>query len=245
MNVICWPVPSNTLIRDLTAPDPPYGGRGPRSRKVALRACGPLVCVNARCRRRYGRPSSVGDGEKGPLAVQERNPPVGPGAEPRASRRRRRNSWWWFASGKRTASVEHDYLLSSAPLTTPLEEFARVFKAQHRIEECLKRAKGEAGLADYQVRTWEGWHHHQTLALMATWFLTQETRRGKNPDTRTHRSTSADDDCWTVEPATRLPAPGSHWPYRESRRLQRNEKARLYHWKRHNRLPPRRFEQRT
>ena len=66
--------------------------------------------------------------------------------------------------------------------TTPLAEFARVFKAEHRIEECLKRAKGEAGLADYQVRTWAGWHHHQTLSLLATWFLTQETRRGKNPD---------------------------------------------------------------
>src|SRR5215831_2709648 len=62
-------------------------------------------------------------------------------------------------------------------------EFARVFKAQHRIEECLRRAKGEAGLGDYQVRTWSGWHHHQTLSLLATWFLTQETRRGKNPDT--------------------------------------------------------------
>jgi hypothetical protein len=29
------------------------------------------------------------------------------------------------------------------------------------------------------------------------------------------------------------------------RRLRRNEEARLYHWKRHNRLPPRRFEQRS
>jgi SRSO17 transposase len=45
-------------------------------------------------------------------------------------------------------------------------EFARVFKAQHRIEECLRRAKGEAGLADYQVRTWAGWHHHQTLKAL-------------------------------------------------------------------------------
>jgi hypothetical protein len=73
-------------------------------------------------------------------------------------------------------------LLSNAALDTGVAEFARVFKAQHRIEECLQRAKGEAGLADYQVRTWSGWHHHQTLSLLATWFLTQETRRGKNPD---------------------------------------------------------------
>lgn len=50
-----------------------------------------------------------------------------------------------------------------------------MFKAEHRIEECLKRANGEAGLADYQVRTWEGRHHHQALALLATWFLTRST----------------------------------------------------------------------
>ena len=49
----------------------------------------------------------------------------------------------------------------------------------------LKRAKGEAGLGDYQVRNWIAWHHHQTLSLLAAWFLNQETRRGKNPDPRT------------------------------------------------------------
>jgi SRSO17 transposase len=51
---------------------------------------------------------------------------------------------------------------------------ARVTRAAHRVEECLKRAKGEAGLADYQVRTWAGWHHHQALSLIATWFLAGE-----------------------------------------------------------------------
>jgi hypothetical protein len=56
------------------------------------------------------------------------------------------------------------------------------FKALHRIAECRNRAKSEAGLGDYPVRTWEGWHHHQTLSLIATRFLTRETRRGKNPD---------------------------------------------------------------
>ena len=52
-------------------------------------------------------------------------------------------------------------------------------KAEHRIEECLGRAKSDAGLAQYQVRNWVGWHHHQTLSLLATWFLTQEDLRGK------------------------------------------------------------------
>ena len=71
---------------------------------------------------------------------------------------------------------------------TPLEEFARVARAEHRIEQCFERGKTDAGLAEYQVRTWLGWHHHVTLSLLATWFLIGETRRGKKMDTRDYRS---------------------------------------------------------
>jgi SRSO17 transposase len=52
-------------------------------------------------------------------------------------------------------------------------------KAEHRIEECIQRCKSETGLADYEVRNWNGWHHHQILSLLAAWFLTTEARRGK------------------------------------------------------------------
>jgi len=31
----------------------------------------------------------------------------------------------------------------------------------------------------YQVRTWEGWHHHMALTLIAVWFLIEETHRGQ------------------------------------------------------------------
>ncbi len=45
-------------------------------------------------------------------------------------------------------SWKHDCLLSKAALTTPLTEYAQVFKAEHRIENRLERAKREAGPAD-------------------------------------------------------------------------------------------------
>jgi hypothetical protein len=32
---------------------------------------------------------------------------------------------------------------------------------------------------EYQVRTWEGWHHHTALTLIAVWFLIGETHRGQ------------------------------------------------------------------
>ena len=91
-----------------------------------------------------------------------------------------------FREKQADGSWKHDYSLSNASVETALPEFARVFNAEHRVEQCLQRAKGEAGLSHYEVRTWRGWHHHQTLSLIATWFLTQEARRGKNVDACDH-----------------------------------------------------------
>ena len=60
-------------------------------------------------------------------------------------------------------ATKHDYYLSSTPPKTLPGVLARVAKAEHRVDRCLQRGKGEAGLAESQVRTWSGWHHHQTL----------------------------------------------------------------------------------
>ena len=67
--------------------------------------------------------------------------------------------------GKSDGNVlKQDYYLSDARRVVPLSEFARVAKAEHRIEECLKRSKSEAGLGEYQVRNWRGWHHHVAVS---------------------------------------------------------------------------------
>jgi len=169
-------VPSNTLVRDIDAPPPEYSGRGKYPKN-------PFMRVDRWCN---VQPESawttidVRDGEKGPLTVdvvkcrvQARTATGGTGLEELL-----------FITRERQAdkTFKHDYYLSNADSEVPLEEYARVAKAEHRIEECFRRAKGEAGLADYQVRNWTAWHHHQTLALLAAWFLNQETRRGKNTD---------------------------------------------------------------
>ena len=80
------------------------------------------------------------------------------------------------------AVVKQDYYFSSAPVTTPHAEFGRVAKAEHRVEDCFDRGKGEAGMTDYEVRNWTGWQHHQTLSLVASWFLNVETRRAEKKD---------------------------------------------------------------
>ena len=70
--------------------------------------------------------------------------------------------------------------MSEAELEEPsLVELARVIKAGACIEASFQRGKGEAGMDEYQVRTWEGWHHHMALTLIAVWFLISETHRGQ------------------------------------------------------------------
>jgi SRSO17 transposase len=169
-------VPSNTLVRDLTRPEPEYRGKGRRTKLPFVRADG----WRASLPESAWETIEIRGGEKGPLVVQGVKTLV----EARTGGKASGEVEWLvvFREEQEDGTWKHDYLLGYADLTTPLGEFARVFNAGHRVEECLKRAKGEAGLADYQVRTWEGWHHHQGLALLATWFLTLETRRGKKAD---------------------------------------------------------------
>ena len=179
-------VPSNTLIRDLDAEPPPYSGRGRQPKS-------PWMCVDRRCKtlpKSTWTTVDVRDGEKGPLVVEAAKVRVraktapGEGFDETLVVIRERQA---------DGTMKHDYYLSNAPHETPLPEFTRVSKAAHRIEECFERAKGESGLADYEVRTWRGWHHHQTLSLVANWFLTQETQQGKKIHAGNHRSAASRD----------------------------------------------------
>ncbi len=202
-------VPSNTSVRDLTAPDPPYSGRGPRPQVPFQRVerwCA-TVAEDA------WETIEVRDGERGPIATQAVRTLVHARTDGRPS-----DVVEWlvvFRERQAEGSWKHDYLLAWAPLTTPLRELARVYKAEHRIEEALQRAKGEAGLADYQVRTWAGWHHHQALSLVATWFLTQETRWGKNPDACLDGTAGAAAAGWPTELFPQAPQFGADSPYHE------------------------------
>jgi SRSO17 transposase len=200
-------VPSNTLVRDLAAEPPPYGGRG-RYPQV------PFQRVDRWCAalpEDAWETIEVRDGEKGPLRVQAVRALVQ--ARTEGSPSEVAELLLAFREQQGDGTWKHDYLLSNGELVTPLAEFARVFKAEHRIEESLQRAKGQAGLADYQVRTWEGWHHHQTLSLLAAWFLTQETGRGKNPDARADPATNAGAERWSAASAVGLGSAGTPPPH--------------------------------
>ena len=69
------------------------------------------------------------------------------------------------------------YYLSNAAADCPLLAMIQVAHSRWTVEDCFLRGKDEVGLAEYEVRGWRGWHHHQTLALLALWFLVLEKRR--------------------------------------------------------------------
>ena len=64
------------------------------------------------------------------------------------------------------------YYVVFGPADTSLAELVRVAGTRWAIEECIETAKGEVGLDEYEVRKWEGWYRHITLALLAHAYLT-------------------------------------------------------------------------
>jgi SRSO17 transposase len=69
------------------------------------------------------------------------------------------------------------YFLAPADAPLDVAELVRVAAHRHHIEQAFELAKGECGLAHYEVRSFVGWHHHMTLSMLALWFLTLERRR--------------------------------------------------------------------
>jgi SRSO17 transposase len=58
-------------------------------------------------------------------------------------------------------------------------ELVRVAGARWPIEECFGSGKNEVGLDHYQVRTWDAWHRHITLAMLAHTFLAVTAHKTK------------------------------------------------------------------
>src|SRR6266498_5845626 len=180
-------VPCTTTMRDLEAPLPAYQGRGRRPKAPWPSVTDWRQSLHPTAWRRL----TVRDGEKGPVAIEM----VKRRVQTRIAHKRTGPQEWLVVTRRpltddrtlesrasRDATDEdeyhryHDYLtptgVSAAQLSEPsLDELARVIKAGACIEASFKRGKGEVGMDEYQVRTWHGWHHHMTLALISVWFL--------------------------------------------------------------------------
>jgi hypothetical protein len=199
----------------------------------------------------------VRDGEKGPVEIEM----VTCRVQTRLERKRTGPEEWLVVTRRPLAddrilegkfspdTTEHDgrycyryYLtptwVSEVEIKEPsLAELARVIKAGGCIEASFQRGKGEAGMDEYQVRTWQGWHHHMALSLIAVWFLIGETHRGQQltpaltlPQVRYGLSVLLLEVFYT---------PGIDSLCRQvQRQLMRNESARFYHHRTRKCIPP-------
>jgi SRSO17 transposase len=197
-------VPCNPLVRDLGEAPPPRrtpAGRAPKPpfRRVEAWAARPPASSWQRL--------EVRPGEKGPLVVEAVEAPrvqtldeqrhLGPVERLVVIRSTEAEAKTW-------------YTLSNAAPEVPLAEVVFAHGERHRVEEVFQEGNGEVGLDHYEVRSWQGWHHHMTLSLLALWFLVLERRRLGEKKTGADRSADARD----LHPAATEPAaePGAGRP---------------------------------
>jgi SRSO17 transposase len=86
---------------------------------------------------------------------------------------------------ERTMIVREDgsgdlkYSLTNLPSETGLKRLAYIQGQRYWIEHAFHEAKNEPGMAQYQVRMWQGWNHHMALVCLATVFMAKESEVGE------------------------------------------------------------------
>ena len=107
---------------------------------------------------------SAGDGTKGPRVYDWALVEIRPLREP--------GKGYWLLARRSVAKPEElAYYVCYGPAGTTLEELSRVTGTRWAIEECFEEAKGQVGLDQYEVRRWDGWYRHITLAMLAHAYL--------------------------------------------------------------------------
>jgi SRSO17 transposase len=68
------------------------------------------------------------------------------------------------------------YTLSNAPEPTTTERLAFMQGERYWVEHALRNGKSEVGMAGYQLRKWQGWHHHMAMVMLAMLFMLEMRR---------------------------------------------------------------------
>ncbi|WP_443044341.1 IS701 family transposase [Streptomyces sp. NBC_00353] len=79
---------------------------------------------------------------------------------------------WLLAEWPATEPEPVQFWLSNLPSGMPLATLVRLAKLRWRIEHDYREMKQALGLAHFEGRTWNGWHHHVTLVSAAHAFCT-------------------------------------------------------------------------
>ncbi|WKK21357.1 IS701 family transposase [Streptomyces olivoreticuli] len=79
---------------------------------------------------------------------------------------------WLLAEWPASEPEPVQFWLSNLSADTPLATLVRSAKLRWRIEHDYREMKQALGLAHFEGRTWNGWHHHVTLVSAAHAFCT-------------------------------------------------------------------------
>lgn len=107
---------------------------------------------------------SVGDGAKGPRVYDWAAAKYGAPTEKGQIR--------WLLIRRNIETQELAYYLCAAPKKVNARDLAIAAGRRWAIEVCFETAKQETGLDEYEVRSWDGWHRHVILSMLALAFLT-------------------------------------------------------------------------
>jgi SRSO17 transposase len=166
-------VPVNTTVwtADPASCVPPYSGRGQPPKRPTREAVRSVAAVGADLPAGSWSRLRVREGAKGPLAFEFAAVRVW------AVRHRRPGPPIWLLI-RRSLEEEPEvkYYVSNAVAETPPGVLAGVACSRHAVEDYFEDAKSYLGMAQYETRSYVGWHHHMSLVAMAHLFITL-TRR--------------------------------------------------------------------
>ena len=82
---------------------------------------------------------------------------------------------WLLAEWPEGEASPTKFWLANLPRDTSLLSLVRLAKIRWWIEQGYQQLKDELGLDHYEGRSWNGWHHHVTMTMLAFSFLTLES----------------------------------------------------------------------
>lgn len=109
--------------------------------------------------------ASCGDGSKGERLYDWLTLPINPGTTQGFERS------MLIRRSKSTPDELRAYICF-APTDMPKQKLIEVAGTRWTVESCFKESKGEVGLDQYEVRSYDGWYRHITFACIALAFLT-------------------------------------------------------------------------
>jgi SRSO17 transposase len=170
--VVEVPVTTAVWTADPATCIPAYSGRGRKPTAPARDAVRTVGALAAELPPSAWRALRVREGATGPLVFEfaavriwtMRHRKPGPPA-------------WLLIRRSLGKDAEVKYYVSNAAAETPLETLALVACTRFRVEEFLEDCKSYLGMAQYETRSWVGWHHHMTLVGLAHLFVTLVRKR--------------------------------------------------------------------